>query len=427
MHWGWCPFIEVNILCTEDASKLLFRSLWNVHFALVIQISSVLIVPNIANKDFSCQIRSFLYREPCWNAFQAKESLCCTPALRKEGAGHWFLCRNDRRIRCGNEVWWHSWARSHGGWSLYIEVNVKALTLLALCFVEFLQWQFCLFIRRSPVQFSPMCQDGMVMHNLQSSERTTSLKGLSGNEKFLQHIRAPRSRGTILFCVHILYEKYSCAKARVCFLSNIKMGIWYVHRCDDSVEPGRFQTVVCGVCVMLHLPWLYQLALCCFSLICKRRNSPAKTGFSSEEIKFGVPFMAWKHHAWNQWSDSKKQPIVLSPTMCRRILVGGEGKGCFREHRCIWAHVFSLSWIHVSNKSLHISCWWSLSKGSFAQLYKLGRYFCPEMEKKDFSCQIRLLFWGEEVWKCFQALWTSCTNILLREVGAAPVSLSHYY
>ena len=27
MHWGWCLFIELNILCTHDASKILFVTL----------------------------------------------------------------------------------------------------------------------------------------------------------------------------------------------------------------------------------------------------------------------------------------------------------------------------------------------------------------------------------------------------------------
>ena len=100
---GWCLFIELNILCTHDAFKLLFVSLWNVHFALVLQTSYVLIFPHISKKQFSFQIRPFLSREHFWSAFQEKESPGCTPVLREEEAGHWCLC-HDRRIGCGKEA-----------------------------------------------------------------------------------------------------------------------------------------------------------------------------------------------------------------------------------------------------------------------------------------------------------------------------------
>ena len=78
--------------------------LWNIHFALVIRTSSVMIFPSIAKKDFSCQIRPFLYREHFWNAFQAKETPCHTLGLREEGAVHWCLCHHDRSIRCWKEI-----------------------------------------------------------------------------------------------------------------------------------------------------------------------------------------------------------------------------------------------------------------------------------------------------------------------------------
>ena len=43
-----------------------------------------------------------------------------------------------------------------------------------------------------------------------------------------------------------------------------------------------------------------------------------------------------------------------------------KGKGFFLEHKCIWAGVFSHSWIHVAIMLLPISSWGYLCKGCFA-------------------------------------------------------------
>ena len=74
------------------------------------------------------------------------------------------------------------------------------------------------------------------------------------------------------------------------------------------------------------LPWWYEQDLCCFSLIWKRRISPAESGFSSKEIQFGVSFLGWKPRARIQCTESKRQHIGLSLTVCRRILRGKKGK-----------------------------------------------------------------------------------------------------
>ena len=104
------------------------------------------------------------------------------------------------------------------------------------------------------------------------------------------------------------------------------MGLVFVHGFDDTVGPGRFQTLVCGVCEMDILPWLYERSLFSFSLIWKRRNSPDKSCFSPKDIQFGVPFMVWKHHVRIQCSESKRQHIALSPEICRRILGGKKAR-----------------------------------------------------------------------------------------------------
>ena len=131
-------------------------------------------------------------------------------------------------------------------------------------------------------------------------------------------------------------------KSRFYFLCEYTLGLLLIFRFDYTFEQESVQTLVCGVCEMAVLPLLYELALCFFSLICKRMISHDKSGFSSKEIMFGVSFMFWNLFALHQGSESMRKPIAL--TLQRVGAIQGEkGKGCFPEHRCIWASVFSLS------------------------------------------------------------------------------------
>ena len=109
-------------------------------------------------------------------------------------------------------------------------------------------------------------------------------------------------------------------KASVDFLSKVQMGLGCNLRFDDTVETWSFQTLDCGFVKWLFCSYLYELSLFWFFMLWKRRNSPAKSGFSSKEIHLAVTFMGWKHHPRNRCSESKKHPIVLSPATCRGIL-----------------------------------------------------------------------------------------------------------
>ena len=50
--------------------------------------------------------------------------------------------------------------------------------------------------------------------------------------------------------------------ARVAFLSKETLGLEFVHGVEYTFESGGFQTLVCGVCAMAILPWLYELVMC---------------------------------------------------------------------------------------------------------------------------------------------------------------------
>ena len=170
-------------------------------------------------------------------------------------------------------------------------------------------------------------------------------------------------------------------KARVYLLREITMGLVCIHRFDDTVET-KSPKLLFLVFMSGTLPCLYDLALCCFSLIWKRRNSPEKSGFSWKEVKFGVPFVGWKLHAWQQCSESMRQPMVLFPATCRRNLGRKRANVAFLSIDALGL-VSSLSWIHVATKSLQSSCCWHVCKGRF-YMNEQASYvpLIPEIEKK---------------------------------------------
>ena len=102
-HWGWCLFIELNILCNLEAPKLLLWRLGKVHFALVVQTRNVLIFPDISKKD-----------SPAISDHSSTENTFVMPSKQRkhsathqcsgeEETGHWCLCHNDRRHCFGKE------------------------------------------------------------------------------------------------------------------------------------------------------------------------------------------------------------------------------------------------------------------------------------------------------------------------------------
>ena len=98
--------------------------------------------------------------------------------------------------------------------------------------------------------------------------------------------------------------------SRVDVHNNITIRLGCGHGFVDTVKTVIFQTLGCGVCAMAIMTWLDGLALCCFSLLWKRRNSPGKEGSSPKDFPLGVPCMGRKHCAWNNGSETKRNPIV---------------------------------------------------------------------------------------------------------------------
>ena len=149
------------------------------------------------------------------------------------------------------------------------------------------------------------------------------------------------------------------------------MGLGCVHGFDDTVERGSSPTLVCVVCEMALFPWLYELALCCFSLIWKRRNSPAKSGFYSKVILFGVPFMECKLHEDSSAQREKGNTLVY----LRQIL--GECYWGKRQVAFLSINAFGVVSFHWVDYTLQPSLFQSLAcdicvKAVLPGLYELG-------------------------------------------------------
>ena len=208
-------------------------SLWNVQFALVLWTSSVLIFPDTAKQDFTCQIRPFLYREHFCNTFQAKKTPCCTTGPREEEAGPWCLCHKDRRIWCGKEA-------------RVAFLSKEALEMESVYRGECIEQPRCL-----PSLVFWSCFDGRSAVFVQTSP--------------------------VLFSTLV------------------------------QTRHGHAQSAIsCHALVV-------ELAMCCLSSRWKRRNSHAKSDFSSQKNTVGVAI---------------KPSKLPAPNYCPEIM---------RQHMCIWA------------------------------------------------------------------------------------------
>ena len=235
-------------------------SSWKVKFALVIQTSSVMIFPNMEQKDFSGQIRLLLCRVHFWNAFPAKETPCHTPVLREEEAGHWCLCHNDRKIHCGKEGRVHFLNKEALGMeSEYWGECTKHPGV----FQSLVSWRYCNghcapFVGASHVLLFPTCENKAwscpISHLLKREHFGSSFHAM---ECPCTKAGLPDQEGAYWILCHIYRRNLAVKKAIVDLLSEVPMGLVCIHRFDDTVEPGCFQTLVFGVCVMAILIWLF--------------------------------------------------------------------------------------------------------------------------------------------------------------------------
>ena len=136
--------------------------------------------------------------------------------------------------------------------------------------------------------------------------RRKHLEWLSCPQIFLHQLIAQRGWGSTLVYEPYLLEKSRWEIGKGCFPDHRYIGaalpslgwftcwIWKLPKvCWMSLWNGNFGLLVWTGYMLLSLIW-------------KRRISHAKSGSSAKDIKFGVPFLEWKHRAQHQCSESKR-------------------------------------------------------------------------------------------------------------------------
>ena len=101
---GCYAFMDLMIKLNQEASKLRFLVLVKCFFVLVVRTSSVLTLPDMEKKEFSCQIRLLLKGDPVWSACHGMETPCPEPVLREHEATLWFFSDN-LEISIGGKAW----------------------------------------------------------------------------------------------------------------------------------------------------------------------------------------------------------------------------------------------------------------------------------------------------------------------------------
>lgn len=114
------------------------------------------------------------------------------------------------------------------------------------------------------------------------------------------------------WCIsHHLENSRGWGNARCSFLSTNAFALVSFHWVQYLLLKCCFPSLVGDVCVKVVLPWVYKLAMCCWSLKSKRRTFHAKSDFSWKEDTLGVGFKSSKPPAPTDCSERMKQHLGL--------------------------------------------------------------------------------------------------------------------
>ena len=91
------------------------------------------------------------------------------------------------------------------------------------------------------------------------------------------------------------------------------IGVMSVHWVKYPLHTGRLWTLVCEVCEMSIWPWLYELSMCWYSPIMKRRNSQANSDTSTTVNTFQMTFKQWKISAHTSAQRGRGRSLVSLP------------------------------------------------------------------------------------------------------------------
>ena len=157
----------------------------------------------------------------------------------------------------------------------------------------------------------------------------------------------------------------------------------------------------------------------------EKKDFSCQTEYSTKENTFGVPFEWWKIRALYQDSESKRHHIGFFPQVVGKSSLE-IGKGCFPEPRGIGAGVCFLSRIAFETMMLPNSCLWGLCNVHFGLVVQNSYVLIfSDIEKKHFSCQIRVLLYWEHVGKPFKQWKLHAPKSMLREEESGHCFIFH--
>ena len=148
-----------------------------------------------------------------------------------------------------------------------------------------------------------------------------------------------------------------------------------------------------GVLGMAFLPWLYELAISCFSLLMIRRHCHENTEVPWKENMFGCLSGNGKSFHQTRALRGRGNPLVYGHNYRRKLGVKKDGVDFLSK---VTLGLCSFTYLIILLKQvIPNSCVWNLWIGYFA-LFVRNTYVLlfPDIEKNDFSCQIKLLFKG---------------------------------
>ena len=127
--WGWCSFIELNILCTHYASRLLFVTfvechLWHLPWSYELAMSWYNL--KLQRRFSPAKSDTFSIENTFGMPFKQRKILAANQCSERKRQDIGVFAIMIGEVNVGNRQGWFSWAKRHWGWRLYTEVNMQS-------------------------------------------------------------------------------------------------------------------------------------------------------------------------------------------------------------------------------------------------------------------------------------------------------------
>lgn len=210
------------------------------------------------------------------------------------------------------------------------------------------------------------------------------------------------------------------------FLSKKALGMESIYGGECMRKPQCLKSLVFWSLFDDHSALFVRTSPVIFSLLVPTMHGQAQSVVSWKEMTFEVPFMHWKIPALNQVFSKWRGTTLVSVPKLEEMSTCEKNKGWFHEWSHFGARVHSRIWWYSWSRKLPNSCLWCFWNGSFVLvIWNSSVLLFPDMEKKELSCQIRLLLKEVPVCCAFHGMETPYTVPLHIELEATHWWISH--